>query len=136
MPLHGDHPTIVRLVVGVRGTVKMHAELILRFGYGAIVPWVSRLENGGLRAIAGPDMMVVHTPVHLRGEDMTTIGEFTVNRDETIPFVLSYLPSHRPLHEPFDPATALWRTRETFWHDWSAKCTGPPARGRTPSCAR
>jgi GH15 family glucan-1,4-alpha-glucosidase len=121
MPLHGDHPTIVRLVVGVRGTVKMHAELILRFGYGAIVPWVSRLENGGLRAIAGPDMMVVHTPVHLRGEDMTTIGEFTVNRDETIPFVLSYLPSHRPLHEPFDPARALADT-ETFWHDWSAKC--------------
>ena len=50
----------------------------MRFGYGAIVPWVSRLENGALRAIAGPDMVVLHTPVHLRGEDMTTVGEFTV----------------------------------------------------------
>ena len=121
MPLRGDHSTIVRLVVGLRGSVKMSAELILRFGYGAIVPWVSRLENGALRAIAGPDMVTVHTPVHLRGEDMTTVGEFIINRDETIPFVLSYLPSHLPLDQPFDPMRALADT-ETFWRDWSAKC--------------
>ena len=93
----------------------------MRFGYGAIVPWVSRLENGALRAIAGPDMVTVHTPVHLRGEDMTTVGEFVINRDETIPFVLSYLPSHLPLDQPFDPMRALAET-ETFWRDWSAKC--------------
>ncbi len=121
MPLRGRHSTIVRLVVGTRGKVAMRTELILRFGYGAVVPWVSRLENGALRAIAGPDMVVMHTPVHLRGEDMTTVGEFVINRDETIPFVLSYLPSHRPLDESFDPARALADT-ETFWRDWSAKC--------------
>ena len=63
----------------------------MRFGYGAIVPWVSRLENGALRAIAGPDMVTVHTPVHLRGEDMTTVGEFIINRPvRPIPFVLNY----------------------------------------------
>jgi len=121
MPFHGRHSTIVRLVVGKRGTVKMSTELILRFGYGAIVPWVSRLENGALRAIAGPDMVVVHTPVHLRGKDMTTVGEFAVSRDETIPFVLSYLPSHRPMDEPFDPMRALADT-EAFWRDWAARC--------------
>src|ERR1700728_2731994 len=121
MPFHGRHSTIVRLVVGKRGTVKMSTELILRFGYGAIVPWVSRLENGALRAIAGPDMVVVHTPVHLRGKDMTTVGEVAVSRDETIPFVLSYLPSHRPMDEPFDPMRALADT-EAFWRDWAARC--------------
>jgi GH15 family glucan-1,4-alpha-glucosidase len=121
MPFRDRHSTIVRLVVGVRGSLKMHTELILRFAYGTIVPWVSRLESGALRAIAGPDMVMVHTPVNLRGEDMTTVGEFVISRDETIPFVFTYLPSHRPLDEPFDPMRALADT-ETFWRDWSAKC--------------
>ena len=121
MPPGGRHSTIVRLVVGTRGKVTMSTELILRFGYGAVVPWVTRLEDGSLRAIAGPDMVVVRTPVHLRGEDMTTVGEFTINKDDTIPFALSYSPSHWPLHEPFDPTTALQET-EKFWRDWSTKC--------------
>jgi GH15 family glucan-1,4-alpha-glucosidase len=121
MPMHGRHSTIVRLVAGIRGGVAMSMELILRFGYGAVVPWVTRLEDGALRAIAGPDMVVLRTPVHLRGEDMTTVGEFTINKDDMIPFVLSYVPSHRPLGLPLDAMTALTET-ETFWHEWSAKC--------------
>jgi len=121
MPLNTPHPTIVRLVIGVRGTVAMNTELILRFGYGAIVPWVTRLEDGALRVIAGPDMMILRTPVHLHGQDLTTVGEFTVNKGDTIPFMLSYLRSHRPLQAPFDPTTALHDT-EMFWRDWSAKC--------------
>jgi len=133
MPFRDSQSTIVRLVVGTRGSVKMRTELILRFGYGAIVPWVSRLEDGALRAIAGPDMVIVHTPVHLRGENLTTVGDFVINREETIPFVLSYLPSHRPLREPFDPIRALSDT-ETFWCDWSAKCR--PAGPWTDAVAR
>src|ERR1700722_1037305 len=121
MPMSGHPSTIVRLVKGVRGRVAMHTELILRFGYGAVVPWVTRLEDGSLRAIAGPDMMVLRTPVQLRGVDMTSVGTFVVDKDETIPFVLSYYPSHRPVHVSFDPTTALHDT-ETFWQDWSAKC--------------
>jgi GH15 family glucan-1,4-alpha-glucosidase len=121
MPPNGRNSTIVRLLVGTRGKLEMSIELILRFGFGAIVPWVTRLEDGALRAIAGPDMVILRTPVYLRGRDMTTVGEFTINKDDTIPFVLSYLPSHRPLHAPFDPTTALLDT-ERFWRDWSAKC--------------
>jgi GH15 family glucan-1,4-alpha-glucosidase len=121
MPLRGSHSSIVRLVIGTRGRVAMSTELILRFGYGAIVPWVTRLEDGAIRAIAGPDMVIVRTPVQLRGEGMTTVGDFIVNKDDTIPFVLGYLPSYRPLSEPFDPNAALLAT-ETFWRDWSAKC--------------
>ena len=121
MPTGLRRSSIVRLVVGTRGTVAMTTELILRFGYGAVVPWVTRLEDGVLRAIAGPDMVIVRTPVHLRGKDMTTVGEFNVNKDDTIPFVLSYLPSHRPLNAPFDATRALHDT-ETFWREWAAKC--------------
>ena len=121
MPFRGDRSEIVRLVVGTRGQLAMHTELILRFGYGAVIPWVTRLENGALRAIAGPDMVVLRTPVHLEGRDMTTVGEFTISRGETIPLVLTYSPSHQPLPEPLDPMAALQST-ERFWKDWSAKC--------------
>jgi GH15 family glucan-1,4-alpha-glucosidase len=120
MPRRAPNSTIVRLVIGTRGQVKMHSELILRFGYGAVVPWVSRVESGALRAIAGPDMVVLNTPVHMRGEDFTTIGEFTISRGETIPFVLTYSPSHLPLPKPVDPMSALTDT-ESFWREWSTK---------------
>ena len=121
MPRNCDHSTIVRFVIGTRGQVAMHTELVLRFGYGAVVPWVSRVETGALRAIAGPDMVVLHTPVHLRGEHMTTVGDFTITRGETIPFVLTYSRSYQPLPNPVDPTGALAET-ETFWREWSAKC--------------
>jgi GH15 family glucan-1,4-alpha-glucosidase len=119
MPRRAANSTIVRLVIGTRGQMKMHSELILRFGYGAVVPWVSRVESGALRAIAGPDMVVLNTPVHMRGEDLTTLGEFTISRGETIPFVLTYSPSHLPLPKPVDAKTALTDT-ETYWREWSA----------------
>jgi GH15 family glucan-1,4-alpha-glucosidase len=121
MPFRGDHSEIVRLVVGTRGKVKMHTELILRFGYGAVVPWVTKLENGALRAIAGPDMAVLRTPVRVKGKDLTTVGEFTVGEGETIPFVLTYSRSHKSLPEARDPTMAL-ETTEKFWKEWAAIC--------------
>jgi GH15 family glucan-1,4-alpha-glucosidase len=121
MPFHGERSEIIRLVHGTRGRVKMHMELILRFGYGAVVPWVTRLESGLLRAIAGPDMVVLRTPVHLKGRNFTTVGEFAVARGETVPFVLTYSRSHRPIPPPHDPTGAVDET-ERFWKEWSAKC--------------
>src|SRR6202050_116554 len=121
MPPRRDHSTIVRFVIGTRGQVSMHTELILRFGYGAIVPWVTRVETGALRAIAGPDMVVLYTPVHVRGKDMTSVGDFTITRGETIPFVLTYSRSHQPLPNPVDAMGALAET-EKYWREWSAKC--------------
>ena len=121
MPFHGERSEIVRLVHGTRGRLRMHTELILRFGYGAVVPWVTRLESGVLRAIAGPDMAVLRTPVHLKGKNLTTVGEFSVSRGETIPFVLTYSRSHRPIPPPHDPTAALEAT-ERFWKQWTAKC--------------
>jgi GH15 family glucan-1,4-alpha-glucosidase len=121
MPQACDQSTLVRFVIGTRGKVAMHTELILRFGYGDVVPWVTRVETGALRAIAGPDMVVLHTPVHVRGKDMTTVGEFTISRGDTIPFVLTYSPSHLPIPNPVDATGALAET-ETHWREWAAKC--------------
>ncbi len=121
MPFRAPNSTIVRFVVGKRGKVAMRTELILRFGYGGVVPWVTRIESGALRAIAGPDMVLLHTPVHLYGKGLTTIGEFTIARGETIPFVMIYSPSHLPPPRPTDPTEALAAT-ETYWREWAAKC--------------
>ena len=91
---------IVRLVRGLRGRVPMQTEFILRFDYGAVVPWVERLPEGGISAIGGPERVVLRTPAPLRGEDLKTVGEFDVSAGETIPFVMSYGPSHLPRPQP------------------------------------
>ena len=121
MPYGTAQSQIMRIVHGTRGKLAMHTELILRFDYGAIVPWVTRLENGATRAIAGPDMVVLRTPVHVKGKGMTTVGEFIVTRGETIPLVLVYDRSHNPLPAAIDPTGALEAT-EKFWTEWASKC--------------
>jgi GH15 family glucan-1,4-alpha-glucosidase len=121
MPLGGGHSNIVRLVIGESGQVAMSTELVLRFGYGAIVPWVTRLEDGTLRAVAGPDMASLRTPVKLVGHNMKTVGEFTVHAGETVPFVLTDGHSHLPPPPPVDPLPALDQA-EKFWVEWSKKC--------------
>jgi GH15 family glucan-1,4-alpha-glucosidase len=122
MPMGGaGHCSIVRLVIGEHGRVAMHTELILRFGYGAVVPWVEKLEDDTLRAIAGPDMVVLRTPVAMVGRDLTHGGEFTVAAGEQVPFVLTYGPSHLPLPAAFDVAKELAAT-QAFWSEWAAKC--------------
>jgi len=124
MPIQGTRSSVVRLVIGERGRVTMSTRLVLRFGYGSIVPWVTRLDDGTLRAVAGPDMAVLRTPVELTGQNLTTVGEFTVVAGQTVPFVLTYAPSHLPPPEPLDPRAALAAT-EHFWTAWSKKCLPP-----------
>ena len=122
MPPRGKASDVVRLVRGVSGRVKLRMELVIRFGFGADIPWVKRTEDGALLAICGPDMTVLRTPVETRGEDMTTVADFEVSDGETIPFVLTYGPSHLPVPEPIDPAQALQET-EDFWTEWCSHCT-------------
>ena len=122
MPPRGEASDVVRLVRGIKGSVKMRMELIIRFGTGAEIPWVKRTEDGALLAICGPDMTVLRTPVKLRGEDMTTVSDFEVSEGQTVPFVLTYGASHLDLPDPIDPAQALQDT-EDFWLDWCSRCT-------------
>jgi len=122
MPPRERNSDIVRLVRGDRGRMRMRMELILRFDYGRSIPWVNRLPDGSLRAIAGPDMVVLRTPVPLRGEDLTTVAEFEVAAGDTIPFVLTHGPSHLPPPDEIDPLAALTATSE-FWTEWAAHNT-------------
>ncbi|WP_091961171.1 glycoside hydrolase family 15 protein [Bradyrhizobium shewense] len=121
MPPRGKASDIVRLVRGVSGAVEMRMELVIRFGFGTDIPWVRRIDHS-LMAIAGQDMTVLRTPVETRGEDLTTVADFEVKAGETVPFVLTYGPSHLEPPAPIDPEIALQDT-ENFWQDWCGHCT-------------
>ncbi|MBV9251081.1 MAG: glycoside hydrolase family 15 protein [Alphaproteobacteria bacterium] len=129
MPPRSRHSNLVRLVVGERGHVVMRMELVIRFEYGALVPWVHRLEDGTLRAIAGADQIVLRTPCPVRGEHMSTVAEFTVAVGETVPFTLTYAPSHLPPPDPVDPSLALAEA-EQFWNEWSGRARIEPGEQR------
>jgi GH15 family glucan-1,4-alpha-glucosidase len=126
MPPGGTVTHLVRLVVGKTGKVDMRMRLLLRFGYGVSPPWVTRRRDGALRAVAGPHMALLRTPAPLRGEDMTTVSEFTAEAGATTPFVLSFGLSHRRAPSRIDPERAL-RAARAHWTEWSkaSRVEGP-----------
>jgi GH15 family glucan-1,4-alpha-glucosidase len=121
MPPRETEPDVVRIVEGVRGRVEMEMELVIRFDYGDIVPWVRNVE-GTLVAIAGPDALALRTPVELEGRDLRTHASFTVAEGDRVPFVLTWFPSNEPLPTPVEPDAALHDT-ESYWEEWADRCT-------------
>jgi GH15 family glucan-1,4-alpha-glucosidase len=119
--LPGDGADLVRIVAGQSGRVVFKTELVVRFNYGAAVPWVDRLEEGSISAIAGPERLLLRTPVALYGEDFRTVGEFAVEAGQSIPFALSYGASFQSPPPAIDALDALTRT-EAFWRKWSDRC--------------
>lgn len=123
MPANAGHSSIVRIVEGRSGRVAFKSELLLRFDYGAAIPWVTRLSGGqAIRAIAGPDMVVLRADVPLVGRGFTTASAFTVGEGERVRFTLTYAPSHEDLPFALDVAASLDAT-ERFWRGWAERCT-------------
>jgi GH15 family glucan-1,4-alpha-glucosidase len=121
MPIRSGQADLVRIVRGVSGSVRMCTDLVVRFDYGSITPWVSR-EPLGLAAVGGPDTMHIRTPIALHGEGWKTVGEFTVAKGDEIPFTLTWHPSHEARPPAIDPIAALDAT-VAWWRQWSAGCT-------------
>ena len=117
----GDGAHLVRIVQGLAGRVPVRSELVIRFDYGATVPWVERLEGCAITAIAGPERVALRTTVPLIGEDLRTMCDFTVEAGACVPFVLSHGPSIDRPPPALDPRRALART-EAFWREWSDRC--------------
>lgn len=109
MPQRVGPPVVVRQVVGLRGTVAMRTELVIRMDYGSVVPWVRRTPQG-IRAVAGPDALLLTTDVPLHGEGLTTVADFTVAAGERRSLALAWYPSHLPPPEPVEPAAAVEET--------------------------
>jgi len=131
MPVRTNQCDLARIVVGRRGRVAMEMEFILRFDYGYSVPWVTRLpDEGGIRAIVGPDMAVLRTPVAwnsvqgvppLQPKGMTHVARFEVGEGDRVPFVLTHVSSHERLPQAIDAERALRETEE-FWDRWCRRC--------------
>ena len=121
---HGD---IVRLVRGEKGLVALRSELVIRLEYGSVLPWVSRLADGRLTAVAGPDRLTLATTVEHYGEDMRTFSDFSVAAGEEAAFVLTWSPSHRPQPKPVD-AKEVIELAAADWRNWikshRSECAG------------
>jgi GH15 family glucan-1,4-alpha-glucosidase len=111
---------LMRVVRGLRGRVAMRTELVVRFDYGIVVPWVSRQEDGRLHFTAGPDRLTLATPLALRGEGLRTVGEFEIGAGEELAFALTWQPSWRDDQPARDPVAALAQVGAQ-WEEWSAR---------------
>jgi GH15 family glucan-1,4-alpha-glucosidase len=125
MPPRGEALDVVRIVEGLSGRVTVRSELRLRFDYGSVKPWVKH-DDGGLRAVAGPDAVWLSAPVDVHGEDWASWCDVEVGAGDREAFVLTYRPSHEPAPRPVDAEQALADT-EAFWREWIGSCqtTGP-----------
>ncbi len=121
MPMRAGQPTLIRQVIGRRGSVPMRMDLVLRLDYGSVVPWVRRSARG-IQAVAGPDGIAVSSEVPLRGEGLTTVANFTVGAGERRSFALTWYPAHSLPPPPPDPDDAV-RESEQWWREWAGRCT-------------
>jgi GH15 family glucan-1,4-alpha-glucosidase len=119
-PTAENRTDVVRIVRGIRGTVAMMLDLVLRFDYGRVAPWVRRRKHG-IFAVAGPDAIEIHTPVPLTGENFRTVAEFVVSAGQEIPFILTRYPSHLKAPRQHDP-TVLLDDVAADWRRWSGRC--------------
>ncbi len=121
MPHRSENASIVRIVQGITGEVKMRMELCVRFDYGWIVPWTFQ-EGGHLHGIAGPDSICLDTPIDTHGDHSLTIAEFNVTEEMKVPFTLSWHPQFEDVDCAVDAEAAIDAT-DLWWRTWSAKCT-------------
>ena len=121
MVLHEEAPELLRTVVGKRGQIRMKLDLVIRFDYGSVVPWVRRID-GGISAIAGPDMVRLRSDVELVGENMKTKAEFTVAEGQKVSFDLTWYPSNQQEPPAVNVDAAIQKT-EKWWREWSDRCT-------------
>ncbi len=119
MPIRERYSDVVRIVEGVEGKVPMQMELRLRFDYGRTVPWVTRISDG-VRAVAGPNLAVLHSSVPVHGENLTTLAEFTVTPNVRISFTMTYGISFEDDPARIDAEQAL-RDTEDFWVHWASQ---------------
>jgi GH15 family glucan-1,4-alpha-glucosidase len=123
MPMDQARSSIVRIVVGRKGTPSVRMRLTVRFDYGSSIPWVTRLPNEeGISAIAGPNLVTLRSSVELEGQDLSTSAEFRLAEGERATFVLTYGPSHLPPTPAIDAEAVLKDTLE-YWRTWSDRCT-------------
>ena len=118
-----DRSYLMRRVTGVKGMVKMLMSLVVRPDYGSTLPWASRLDDGRMQYISGPERLVLQTPVRIKNEDMKSIARFKINTGETYDFILGWSRSYQTLPPPIMLDNTLRQTREQ-WQIWAERFGG------------
>lgn len=119
MPPRDKNPDLIRLVTGIRGRVKIRLQLVIRFDYGSVVPWV-RWDGDHLEAVAGPNALSFWSAMKTHGEDFKTVAEFDVAAGESFAFALRWHPSNEAAGECVDVRKEIGST-EKWWSDWSGR---------------
>jgi GH15 family glucan-1,4-alpha-glucosidase len=125
---HGDRRAdVIRRVRGIRGSVAMHVDLRIRFGYADALPWIRQVPGKGdnaLIAVAGPDAVVVRGP-ELQAANHSHEADFTVSAGETVDLSLTWYPAHREAPEAPDVSERIRHTEE-WWREWAASAMASP----------
>jgi GH15 family glucan-1,4-alpha-glucosidase len=121
MPFAGEQVGVTRIVEGIEGRVDFESVLTIRFDYGSAVPWVTRVDDETITAVAGPDMLVVRSPIAVEGEGMHSVARFAVGAGDSVPFVMAWGASHLPPPAALDAHQEL-KDSLAFWEDWSGRC--------------
>ena len=122
---HGDRRAyVIRRIRGIRGAVRMHVDLRIRFGYADALPWIRQVrehKDHALIAIAGPDAVVIRGP-ELKSEGLSHRADFVVEAGQTVDFTMTWYPAHREPPSQQDVAKRIRQTRR-WWQDWAASCS-------------
>lgn len=123
MPMGGGHPSIIRRVEGLSGSMTMEHELIMRYDYGEAVPWVRRnfdtkTGNESLVAMVGPHGAVLHASRLPAAHGHSHRDEFKVKAGDVHDFEFTGFPSHEPIPSPIDVGMSMTETAR-YWHAWA-----------------
>ncbi len=133
MPYSNAHNSVVRIVVGLQGTVNFDMDVVVRFDYGRSVPWVEKADPHTLTAVAGPDLLVLRSQTPIKGRDHHSGSRFAIKAGERLAFTLTHQLYSQPVMEAFDAHAALAST-EYFWTEFSSRC--PDVGEWTPAVKR
>ncbi|MBM7503196.1 glycoside hydrolase family 15 protein [Agromyces aurantiacus] len=126
MPFRDGRSNLVRVVRGLSGAMEFRDIIRLRFDYGALRPWVRRIDEPGgpaLLAVAGPDAVVIRGVRH-HAEDGAHVAEFAVGPGEVAHVGLTRYASHHEPPSPIDlPGILEWTI--DWWQDWASRSEPP-----------
>lgn len=128
LPTRENGAEIRRTVRVVSGQVTIRHEWVVRFGYGATLPWVHRVHDrhgAALQAVAGPDRLVLRGDRLPGAHDHQHRDEFTAEAGQELSWSLVWTPSWQELPAPSDGAASLARVE----HDWGRWARASHYRG-------
>ncbi|PWH07357.1 glycoside hydrolase family 15 [Brachybacterium endophyticum] len=119
-PSADERSDLVRLVKCTAGSVEVEQQLRIRFEYGAVVPWMRRVEGPHgepvLSAIAGGSALAVRGP-GLDASDHVHRGRHTLRAGEEQAWTMTWHESWTSVPRAVDPGLAIARTAAT-WREW------------------